>query len=90
MGQICPALSTSIWTLAHGLENNHTFKWYSGIFPTILTYIIMLDKCQNNVWLFSNPGDNILFSLKFHEARIPEWNLWFENYVQKYSFCTST
>ena len=28
-----------------------------------------------NVWLFSNPGDNILFLLEFNEARISEWNI---------------
>ena len=31
------------------LENNHTLKWWSGIFLTILTYIIMLENCQNNI-----------------------------------------
>ena len=38
-GQICPVLSTRIWTLSPGLENNHTHKCWSDIFPTILTYM---------------------------------------------------
>ena len=38
-GQIRPVLSTRIWTLSPGLENNNTVKCWSGIFPTILTYI---------------------------------------------------
>ena len=41
-------LSTRIWTLAPGLENNHTLKCGSVIFTTILTYMIMLENCQNN------------------------------------------
>ena len=28
-----------------------------------------------SVWLFFNPGDTILFLLKFNEARISEWNI---------------
>ena len=51
-GQICPILSTRIWTLSPGLENNHTIKCWSGIFPTILTYIIMLENCQNNISVY--------------------------------------
>ena len=52
MGQICPVLSTIIWTLSPGLENNRTLKCWSGIFPTILTYIIMLENCQNNISVY--------------------------------------
>ena len=51
-GQICPVLLTRIWTLSPGLENNHTNKCWSGIFPTILTYIIMLENCQNNILVY--------------------------------------
>ena len=51
-GQICPKLSTRIWTLSHGLENNHTFKCWSGIFLTILTYMIMLENCHNNISVY--------------------------------------
>ena len=49
MGQICPILSTRFWTLSPGLENSHTLKCWSSIFPTILTYVIMLENCQNNI-----------------------------------------
>ena len=45
-GQICPVLSTRIWTWSPGLENNNTFKCWSGIFPTTLTYMIILENCQ--------------------------------------------
>ena len=48
-GQISPILSTRIWTLSPGLENTHTLKCWFGIFPTILTYIIMLENLQNNI-----------------------------------------
>ena len=32
--------------------NNHTFKCWSGIFPTILSYVIMLENCQNNILVY--------------------------------------
>jgi hypothetical protein len=51
-GQICPILSTRIWTLSPGLENNHTFKCGSCIFPTILTYMIMLENCQIKISVY--------------------------------------
>ena len=51
-GQICAILSTRIWTLSPGLENNHTLKCWSGIFPTILTYVCMLENCQNNILVY--------------------------------------
>ena len=51
-GLICPVLSAQIWTLSHGLENNHTLKSWSGIFPTILTYINMLENYQNNILVY--------------------------------------
>ena len=31
------------------LETTHTVKCWSDIFPTILTYINMLENCQNNI-----------------------------------------
>ena len=51
-GQICPILLTRIWTLSPGLENDHTLKCWSGIFPSILTYMIMLENCQSNILLY--------------------------------------
>ena len=51
MGKICPVLSTRIWTLSPGLENNHTLKCVYGIFPTTLNKI-MLEKCQNNISVY--------------------------------------
>ena len=51
-GQICPIVLHLFWTLSPGFENNHTFKCWSGIFPTILTYMIMLENCQNNISVY--------------------------------------
>ena len=75
MGQICPVLSTIIFTWSPWLENYHTLKCSYSILPTTLTYMIMFENCHFSVWLFSNPGDNIPFLLKFYEARILEWNI---------------
>ena len=50
--QICPILSTRIWTLSPGLENNQTIESWSGIFPTILTFMIMLENYQNNISVY--------------------------------------
>ena len=41
----------------------------------IYNYVGKLPEKHFSVWLFSHPGDNILFFLKFNEARILEWNL---------------
>ena len=51
-GQICPIILYLFWTLSPGFENNHTFKCWSGIFPTILTYMIVLENCQNNISVY--------------------------------------
>ena len=51
-GQICPVVLHLFWTLSPIFENNHTFKCWSGIFPTILTYMIMLENCQNNISVY--------------------------------------
>ena len=45
-------LSRSFWILSPGFENIHTFKCWSGIFPTILTYMIMLKNCKNNITVY--------------------------------------
>ena len=67
-GQICPLLSTRIWTLSPGLENNHTLKCWSGIFPTILTHMIILENCQNNILVY---GCSPIQGTKFYRC----WNL---------------
>ena len=51
-GQICPVVLHLFWTLSPGFENNHTFKCWSGIFSTILTYIIRLENCQNKISVY--------------------------------------
>ena len=68
MGQICPVLSTRIWTLSSWLENNHTLKCWSGIFPTILTYMIMLKNCKNNISVY---GCSPIQGTQFYSC----WNL---------------
>ena len=51
-GQVCLIVLHIFWTLSPGFGNNHTFKCWSGIFPTILPYMIMLEKCQNNLSVY--------------------------------------
>ena len=52
MGQICPVVLHLFWTLSPGFENNHIFKCWSGIFPTILTYMIMLENCKKIISVY--------------------------------------
>ena len=66
--QIWPVLSTRIWTLSPGLKNNHTLKCWFGIFPTTLTYMIMLENCQSNFLVYSC---SLIQWTKFHSC----WNL---------------
>ena len=54
--------------------SNNLYIWY---------YVGKLPEQHFSVWLFSNPGDNILFLLKFNEARISEWNLDKESNIDK-------
>ena len=49
--------------------------WYFSNNLDIYDYVGKLPKQHFSVWLFSNPGDKILFMLKFNEARISEWNV---------------
>ena len=67
-GQICPVISTRIWTLFPGLENNHTLKCSSGIFQTVLTYMIILENCLNNISVY---GCSPIQGTKFYSC----WNL---------------
>ena len=48
----------------------------------IYDYVGKLPKQHFSVGLFSNPGDQILFLLKFHEARISVWNIWY-GFIEK-------
>ena len=49
--------------------------WYISNNLDIHDYVGKLPEQHFSEWLFSNPGDNILFLLKFIEARISEWDL---------------
>ena len=51
-GRICPLVLHLFWTVSPGFENKHTFKCWPGIFPTILTYMIMLENWQNNISVY--------------------------------------
>ena len=50
--------------------------WYLSNNLDIYDYVGKLPEQHFSVWLFSNPGDNKLFLLKFNEARISEWNIY--------------
>ena len=77
MGQICPVLSTRTgpcpldWRITAHSIINLVFSSYLDIYD----YVGKLPEQHFSVWLCSNPGDNILFLLKFNEARISEWIL---------------
>ena len=68
MGQICPVVLNLFWTLSPGFENNHTFKYWSGIFPKILRYMIMLENCLNSISVY---GCSPIQGTKFYSC----WNL---------------
>ena len=51
------------------------FIWYFSNNLDINDYVGKLLEQHFSVWLFSNPGDKILFLLKFNEAMISEWNI---------------
>ena len=61
-GQICPVVLHLFWTLSPGLENNHTLKCWSDIFPTILLcWKIATFKCMvvlqfYSSWNLMKPG----------------------------------
>ena len=49
--------------------------WYFSNNLDIYDYVGKLPEQHFSVWFFSNPGDKMLFLLKFNEARISECNL---------------
>ena len=57
---------SSFWNLSPGFENNHTFKCRFGIFPTVLTTIIMLENCQDNILVY---GCSPIQGTKFYSCR---------------------
>ena len=68
---------TRIWTLFPGLENNHKFKCWSGIFRKILIYMIMLENCQNNISVYSC---SLIQGTKFSSC----WNLMSQDFRVKH------
>ena len=86
-GQICPVVLHLFWTLSPGFENNHTFKCWSGIFPTILTYMIMLENCQNNISVYGcSPiqGTKFYSCQNFSSLALSVWaGKWFEDLEEK-------
>ena len=51
--QICPVVFHLFWTVSPGFEKKPYFKFRFDIFPTVLTYIIMLENCQNSISVYS-------------------------------------
>ena len=49
--------------------------WYFSNNLDIYDYVGKLPEEYFSLLLFSNPGDKILFLMKFNEARISEWNV---------------
>ena len=49
--------------------------WYFSNKLDIYDFVGKMPEQHFSVWLFSNPGDNMLFLLKFNGARISEWHL---------------
>ena len=68
MGLICPVVLHLLWTLSPEFENNYTFKCWSGIFSTILTYTIMVENCQNSIPVY---GCSPIQGTQFYSC----WNL---------------
>ena len=66
--QICPFVLHLFWNLSPGFENNYTLKCWFGIFPTIFTYIIMLENCQINISVY---GCSSIQGTQFYSC----WNL---------------
>ena len=56
-------------------ESNDTLMLILHI--DINVYVGKFSKQRLNVWLFSNPGDKILFLLRFYKVRILEWKIYF-------------
>ena len=65
-GQICPVVFLLFWTFSPGFENTHIFKCWSGIFPTILTYMIILENCKNNISVY---GCSPIQGTKFYSCQ---------------------
>ena len=59
-------------------EKNTSKCWFC-LFPTTLTYMVMLQNCLNNISMcgcLPIQGTTLWFRLKFYEARISECNLY--------------
>ena len=52
--------------------------YFSNI-PDICGYVEKLSEQHFNVWMCSNPGDNIFIAVNSNEARISEWNVFIIN-----------
>ena len=52
-------------------------NWYFSNNLDIYDYVGKLTEQYFSVWLISDPGDKILFLLKFKEARISELNIYY-------------
>ena len=79
-GQICPLISTRIRTLSLGLENYNTMKCQYDNFPAILTYVVMLENCQNYFSMnVCSPIQGTMFSLsnsRFNQIKTIYLKFW--------------
>ena len=62
--------------------------WYFSNILDLYDYVGKLPEQYFSVWFLSNPGDKILFLLKFIEARISEWNI-FLSWKTKFNKCST-
>ena len=88
--QIFPLFEQESVPLSPGLKDKIAWKFWSGIFPTTLTYVVMLENCQNNISMyicFPIKGTRFKFKMEFYEAMISECNLYMSNIVCFLSFC---
>ena len=77
MGQICPVVlhlfGPCPLDLRIPLHSNVDLVFSNNL--DIYDLVWKLPEQHFSVWLFCNPGNTIVFVLKFNEPRISEWNL---------------
>ena len=78
IGQIFLLLSTIIKILSPSLENNVSLKFISDSFPTMLTYVVLLENCfiyMSTYWWSPFQATRFIFMLKFYVVRISEFDI---------------
>ena len=78
MGQICPIVFRAFQTFSPRLENNESSKCGSENFPRMVTYILCVENCQNNILTHSclPIAGTLFYNVRhFHAPRIWECNI---------------